>query len=103
MDITLPVANPLLMTPRTSGEFLAVRKISFTPTAYTASVVSFLDSSTDVAFGSFSIPPVRPDGKGTQTLDFGDGVRLPKNASIKLATTNGAVGHLHLDVERISY
>ena len=108
MDITLPVVDTLLMTARSSTQFLRVRKISLTPSAYITSVVSFLDSSTGEAIGSFNIPDVRPVGSGTMVLDFSDGgkrasgVKITKGASLQLATTNGVAGRLHVEVDRIS-
>lgn len=103
MDITLPVVDPLLMTPKSTSQYLRVHKLSFTPSAYITSVVSFLDSSTGLPVGSFNVPDVRPVGSETMVLDFGDGVRLTRGASLQLATTNGAAGHLHVDVKRVSY
>ena len=97
VDRQLPTVDPVLIYAKSTVHRIAVQEIAFSPSAYVASVLSFLDSRTGESIGSLSVPAVRPDRDGTFTLWLGDaGTKLSAGANLILATTNGAAGRLNI-------
>ncbi len=95
IDVDLPTVSPLV-TAKSATRIITVIKISFMPSTYEASTVSFLDSISGKSIGSMTIPATAPSGSNTFVLDWGPvGTKLTAGANLLIA--GNATGRLHIE------
>jgi len=98
VDIDLPTAQPILIAPRAANRIITVLYITFTPTVYTGTTLTFIDSLTTNVIGTITVPaqPLTSVGEQMLYIDFGaSGTPLSVGASLLLG--GSSTGRLHIE------
>jgi hypothetical protein len=99
VDTDVPGSISPLITAKAPNRIVTVQKIVFSPSVWTGTILSFLDSVTLIQIGSLSIPTVEPavgDGNDMLFLDFGPtGTQLAPGSNLLMGGTG--TGRLHIE------
>ena len=99
VDVTLPSNVSPLITARAANRMITVQRITFTPSVWSGTTLSFVDSLTGIEIGHLDIPPSNPTLAGDTNMlyiDYGPtGTKLSPGANLLLG--GGGTGRLHIE------